>query len=275
MIISDRHRFAFIHIPKCAGSYVRHYLEPFDDSGGAHATRVDEHAWLGRVDFVHIPMAVLRQYFAEEYRKIRRYRTFALVRDPVDRFASSVSQRLRMYGGRRAEDFTRWELTREVDAVIEYLATNAGRELLPPGYIHFQPQTDYIYDGGDRIVQSVYTMDNVAALLDDIGKLVGMTFDLEKVPSDHVSKRSRAYRNEIVRVVVEAVQFLSWRLAARLVPERGRQALRRLVYVPRSRRFPDVFESSVVTAFVEDYYRKDLAFYRSVVAEQDPGRPRA
>ena len=47
MIISDRNKFVFIHIPKCAGTSIRSRVEHLDDRNGAYSSRLDEHPELG------------------------------------------------------------------------------------------------------------------------------------------------------------------------------------------------------------------------------------
>lgn len=43
MIISDKYRFVFIHIPKCAGMTIQNQLQSFDDTNGAHMGKVANH----------------------------------------------------------------------------------------------------------------------------------------------------------------------------------------------------------------------------------------
>lgn len=49
MIIDDRHRFVFVHIPKCAGTSVRQVLKQFDSYEGRWANAKREHPELGRL----------------------------------------------------------------------------------------------------------------------------------------------------------------------------------------------------------------------------------
>jgi hypothetical protein len=59
MIVSDRHRFVFIHIPKCAGTSVRNVLEGFDETGGRFNTRIADDPKFGRLDYTHLPLSIM------------------------------------------------------------------------------------------------------------------------------------------------------------------------------------------------------------------------
>src|SRR5690554_2986132 len=98
MIINDAHQFVFIHIPKCAGTAVRVRLGEFDSSGGAFSISKGFHTEIGELDMAHIPLPVLKRFFPEPYEKVRTYESFAIVRDPFQRFSSSLFQRLMMFG---------------------------------------------------------------------------------------------------------------------------------------------------------------------------------
>jgi len=116
MIISDRHKFVFIHIPKCAGLYIRSKLETYDDTDGAFSSRVEPHPELGVLDYVHIPLFTLRDYFPQEYAKVAEYWSFSVVRDPYKRFPSSLTQLFRMYADERIEEKSTREIRAKVDA---------------------------------------------------------------------------------------------------------------------------------------------------------------
>ena len=135
MIVSDRHKFAFIHIPKCAGTTVRNRITPYDDLGGAHHERVEDHPVLGPTDFVHLPLYTLRDHFPEEFDKVRRYWSFAVLRNPKSRFFSAVAQRVRMYRGNGVQlrQLSEEQIVEEIEAAMAELSGREGR--LPPDLI--------------------------------------------------------------------------------------------------------------------------------------------
>jgi hypothetical protein len=62
MIVSSKHDFAFVHIPKCAGSTIRHPLRDKDDFGGRFYRSI-EVPGLGLVNANHLPLNILQEHF--------------------------------------------------------------------------------------------------------------------------------------------------------------------------------------------------------------------
>lgn len=94
MIISHRHRFVFLHIPKTAGSALRHRLralDPESESSWDWAWSADRSRY---VDQAHVPMRDL-EASAYHRRLLREYFTFAVIRHPYERFVSGVLEHLK------------------------------------------------------------------------------------------------------------------------------------------------------------------------------------
>ncbi len=267
MIISEEHKFAFLHIPKCAGTSVRKPLEKFDSLNGRFTARVDNHSALGQLDYVHIPLFTLREHFPSEFQAVQEYWSFAVMRDPFSRFASSVSQRLKMYSNQPIQKRSVAEIREAIDQSIDYLAGQPrdGRQL-PPEYIHFQKQTDYIKLDGDLIVDKIYRMDEVELLLADLGRRVGQDFLTSASAEGNKStqaNRSVVFRNDLLRRVIEASRPVAKHLSM-VLSDSTKQKIRERVYVPRDQRMKDLFAAGDVRAFIRDYYSSDLALYQQI-----------
>lgn len=265
MIVNDTHRFVFVHVPKCAGSTVRRRLRHLDETGGKFGTPYGSHPDLGSIDMGHIPLFVLRRHFPEEYEKVREYAAFALVRDPFDRFPSSLSQRFNMYGESPMRRVSEAEIREEIDGVIRFLEDRAdARSYLPAEYIHFQRQVDFILDQGMRVVDRVYGTDQVNRLIDDIAARAGAALP----EAEERINESMVFRSDAARGFVEAVRPV----ARAMLPEPlrrwlGERVLRGLS-VPRSQRFAHLFAVEHVQDFIRRYYAADIALFESVT-----GRP--
>src|SRR5215468_7000541 len=96
MIICDDRQFAFVHIPKCAGTSIRRALRQADTTGEAFF-RIADHPVMGLVHLAHLTLADLAEHYPDTLAQIARYRSMAIVRDPVERFYSAVFQRLREF----------------------------------------------------------------------------------------------------------------------------------------------------------------------------------
>ena len=198
MIISDRHRFAFVHIPKCAGTSVRKALRPIDavdsifDGMGTHPD-------LGMVNYAHFTLHDLSCHFPDQYRKVAEYRSVAIVRDPVDRFFSAIFQRLREFKGYEQSRITAKVIAGEVDAVIETLGATTGRLILE--YVHFNRQSDYVFHNGKRIVTEVFALDRLADAATYIENCTGVRLD-ETAPEN----RTVALRAGVLAPVMQTLR---------------------------------------------------------------------
>lgn len=265
MIISDKYQFAFVHIPKCAGTTVRTPLQRMDDCDGFFTSRVDHHPDLGLLDYVHIPLFTLRDYFSSEFEKVQNYWSFAVMRDPHSRFASSISQRLKKYRNQPIQNCSAVEIKEEIKRSIDFLENQLRyNHHLPAEYIHFQKQVDYILLDGKQIVDDLYTVDEVDLLLAAVSKRVGCNLcaggNDGQMPQDN---RSMVYRNELFRLLMKSTRPVT-RLAARTLSENSRQKLRNMIYIRRDQRLESVFSSDYVQDFIQNYYQDDIALWNEI-----------
>jgi hypothetical protein len=262
VIISDRYQFAFIHVPKCAGTSVRRALAEYDDRSGLYTILTGGHPVLGRVDLGHLPLFTLREHFSREFNNIRNYWSFALIRDPYERFGSSLAQRLKLYGDRPLIQLTEQEVEREIEHAIAHLSGIPRGQLLEQEYVHFQPQVDYLFLDGERIVQSVYAVDQLDMLLADVSRRIGSDSPQFTDTVSEMANRSMTYRSDRIRRLVQSARPAIRRLAGYL-PERAKDRLREFVYVTRDRSLRRLFQADHVRRFIADYYREDIAFWES------------
>lgn len=273
MIINDSYRFSFVHVPKCAGTSVRNALQCLDERKGAYTSRVEYHEDIGLLDYVHIPLFSLRDYFSEDLNKVRGYWSFAIVRDPFSRFPSSVSQHINMYGDQPIHKKSLSQVRSDIERLVEFLAKQPGRNYqLPAEYIHFQKQVDYIFLDGEQVVDTLYSVDEVDCLLDDVSERVGYTLGNSYGENGSLrANRSIVHRNEITRRLVEYTRPVT-RLISRALPEAAKNKIRTAVYVPRDERLESLFASDYVKDFIRDYYREDLDLWNEVVQSRAKGR---
>ena len=267
MIISDKYRFCFIHVPKCAGTSVRGSLRPFDDTQGRFTGYVGEHEVLGPLDYVHIPLKVLREHFNTEYEKIKSYQSFAVVRDPYSRFPSSLAQRLNRYGEKPVHEMSKQEITKALDEVISFLCEYGDADVLPPDYIHFQKQSSYLFDQGLKLIDKIYLTDDIENLLMDIGNIIGEDLVSEGVMNNTHANKTMIYKSEFMKNCWPVLRaLLSW--SGNLLPKSLKQSIRNNIYTSLHYSLMDVFESDHVRSFVKDYYSVDIDFYASIATDK-------
>lgn len=264
MIIDDKHKFAFIHIPKCAGTSVKSKLEAFDTTEGEFRPHIEDLEGVGRFDFTHLPLSFLRNHYSEYYEKIVFYQSFVVIRDPYKRFSSSLYQRLAMYGEKPVKDMTKDEFKIVLDEHIDFLLKNRNVECLPYDYIHSQKQSTYVFDRGERLIKHLYTTGKINQLLEDIGGIVNASFAFsERVPH---SNQAVFYKSPFFSYFARILLPLYSESVQRLLPTVFKNWIKSFFYQSKDEKIKDLFEADYVRAFINDYYEEDIRLYNSVVA---------
>lgn len=265
MIISDSHRFVFVHIPKCAGTSIRRRLLCFDDRNKFYAGVLTRSPSLGSLDYAHIPLFFLREHFLSDFEKVMEYHSCAVIREPYDRFSSSVSQRLRSYSDTPIQARSVGEVKSAIEESISFLAKTMNFEtLLPAEYVHFQKQTDYTHLEGLQIVDKIYTIEHVSQLLLDLSECVGEDLQAMVQKNNMIQEnRTLVHRNTIIRGIVESTRPATSVITDAL-PVSLKEKLRSLLYVPRDSGLKALFASDYVTDFIRDYYEDDIALWENV-----------
>jgi hypothetical protein len=254
MIVSDRHRFAFIHIPKSAGTTVRNTLGAIDDYDGFFARKVD-HPAMGLVDLSHIRLVDIADHYPEVFVKLLEYQCCAIVREPEERFMSSIFQRLREFHGIDQSVMTDARIKQEIQAVTEFLATAERR--LPLDYVHFMPQVFYVDHEGKRIVKNLFAISAFHDAAIFVQQTTGIVFD-----AGHRSNSSAALRYRALRPVVRVLKK-----PYNLLPQTWREALRTKLIahgVLANQTAASLAMLDEVRPFLTRYYAQDYALYREV-----------
>lgn len=262
MIISPRHRFVFVHIPKCAGTSVRTQIVKCDP-GHIAMGEVGTHPVLGQIDFGHVPLPILRQHFPEEYGYLERFTSYAVVRDPLERFGSSLRQMLWRYHQRPMTLIPADELRTLTLKILD----DISGELESPSsrFIFFARQRDFIFDGDRRMVDHLIPLHLVPDLIAHLGRITGTPMEAGTRSNQNVELRFKkiggvAYRvNDILRRV------LPLDIHARIKDS----ALRVLSAKKNAAEASGILELPEVRAFVERHYAEDGRIYREVMAGAD------
>jgi hypothetical protein len=259
MIVSDTHRFLFVHIPKCAGTAVRTALAPYDESGGTFDRRVAPHPVHGRLDYTHLPLHLMAEIAPDAFAKLQDYASFAVCRDPFARFPSALAQRIKMVHGTHIAAFDDAALSAEIERVMAWL--DARTHVTDPDYIHFARQSDYVFLDGRRLVQTVTPVERIDALRVAIGARIGV-----ELPSFGHANQRMVFTRPGLRGLLTAGSTAAKRLLPLGISGPLRAAARAVWLRPAGEETPSPFRSPVVRAFVERYYAEDIALYRGSIA---------
>lgn len=270
MIISDRFRFVFVHIPKCGGTSVRVALSRFDDRNSYYSLcALRKNKDIGLLDYAHIPLKLLESYFKDDFECVRKYSGFAVFRDPYARFPSSLAQRLMMFKGRKLELLSRGEVKREIDEVIKYITHESPNvPIINPEFIHFSRQIDYVEVDGNRIIERIYPIERLRDLFLDIESITGTEIDKTSRIGERLTYKVKGLEtavNLVQRPLVSIFPRYVWKPAFSFV----KQALIFSNLLDRSpRTHGELFDSKYVSEFISDFYKGDFSIYSKINGEE-------
>lgn len=172
MIVSHARKFVYFHVPKCAGTSFRQSLFPFHDDETTFWYRHHDAYFDREVDYAHMRLWELNVLFPRIFDALPEYDTLALIRNPYNRFISSLAQHLTAfhpdldyYACDRDVlfDYARQFISNELD--IDRVSSNAR-------FVHFSLQTWYVFLGARRHVRHVLPVpDNDAGWADAFSRL--------------------------------------------------------------------------------------------------------
>ena len=261
MIIDDQHKFVFVHIPKCAGTTIRQALQQFDSTHGRFAHAHGNLPGVGRIDMGHIPLCRLKDYFPEEYKKVKQYFSVAVVREPYTRFCSSLYQHLAMYGERPVKTLTRIHFKNALDNTIKYLDKNKNEACLNYNYIHFQRQNSYVFDNGERLINRLYSTLSLDRMFEDISEQVGKKLKL--IENKHFGQ-AVVYKSSIARLGATFLSPFYTPKVQIILPQQVKNQIKKAFYNRPKDKFDDILNAEIVYDFVSDYYAEDVELYQKI-----------
>lgn len=142
-ILSHRHRFVFIAVPKVASHSIRfalrgHLAEEDEEQVSLFVRKRIERPIFAAQEHGHQTAAEVRESLGSEL--WAQYFSFAVVRNPWDRFVSYVAFMMRHNGA----------FERDPQAAMRRVLANPQNQSL----VHYRPQTDFVTDATGRIIVS-------------------------------------------------------------------------------------------------------------------------
>lgn len=154
MIIDHQLKLVIIHIPKCAGKALRTAFNPDNPDGKFWhwSYNKDLNEW---VDMAHLRLDQL--YRLPEWELIEKYTVIAIVRNPIQRFFSALREHKKQHNQQYKPD----------DDLLNVL--DETRVNHDPRFIHFCPQSRYIFLGRKRKVDYIAHQESLKNDLINIG----------------------------------------------------------------------------------------------------------
>ncbi|HEX3755505.1 MAG TPA: sulfotransferase family 2 domain-containing protein [Rhizomicrobium sp.] len=257
MIVSDTHKMVFVHVPKCAGTTVIRHLSAYDcfpRDFKAHFC----HPKLGLVNFYHLPLDILRAHFPVQFVKLRTYESYAIVREPRRRFSSALFHYLLEFRnhGQMTRDALPW-LRQEAEAVCEVLNMPGGPERYE--YTFFQKQVRFIRLDGERLVENLFSFENLPHFATALKERHGITLDL----GEYHNRRYLKHHG-----MLDAAIRAARPVYGRVLPTTWRYGLGALFHdLMRDSPEPvhrQLFADGALCRFVDAHYSEDREIYQSL-----------
>lgn len=246
---------------------MRSVLRRFDDTGGKYEPSVHDHPELGRLDYTHLPLEVMRRVCPEDFKKIRHYHAFTLIRDPKARFVSALSQRLKMYSTRELAQRDRSDVNRLARQIVEVLQEPGTT--YRPEFIHFARQSEFVFCDGERLVETIYPTSHVTDMVQQISQLTGE--DLDQVGNDN---QTMVFRFNAFRNLAMAGKWLGDRTLGPVRTRSARTVFRQVLMKPLQNSHGAYVFSNDVNDFIQSYYAQDFELYAKVMETLQVNRSR-
>jgi hypothetical protein len=259
MIVSDSHRLVFLHIPKCAGSTVQHHLRA---AAGDRSLFAGDHTLAdgAEIDLNHVTLGQLAAYFPEILQKVRAYDSYAVLRDPAARLASSLAYYSRTIGGRPLSQDGYPALRQTMARVFDRLHAAGGTP--DKALIWFQPQRDYVVLNGRRLTRHLFVLPDLSLLAEALRARHGIALDAnQRINPARAETRLRSLLKTAARPMLG------------LLPQGLGRSLRRAssaaLTVAPAGLYRRLYDDPLFQGFLADYYAEDKALYASTAAPAD------
>lgn len=249
-------RFAFIHIPKNAGSSIRVQVEALDETGGRYFDRYETLDGIGEVFMGHMTLAQMAKAFPDDVAALRGMETFAFTRDPLKRFISALQEFSKFHGIGVFHDFSRDRKTGMANEVLDRL--NEAGDDVPSDLFHFTPQVAFLDLNGERIIKNVYPVSNFNEAIKRMSEIIGVEITPQRSNSSWRIRRS---------LTVSASRRL-WHIARPFVPSSAKERLwarfsDKIIERPASEQ-ASAFVNDAIADRVAHYYRRDYDLVSAV-----------
>jgi hypothetical protein len=262
MIICPSHRFVFVHIPKCAGTSIRLQLRSCDDQH-IFMGRTGQHPVLGTLDYAHIPLRHLHTHFPDAYQSLQDFDSFAMVRDPLERFGSALRQVLWQYEKRPMTLIPPQEVRDRTLEILDELAPCLDDP--PHRFVFFTRQIDYVDDQGQRVVKNLIPITLTAELLTYFSHRSGVALDAGRHSNRNVDLRIKGGAGRLAYRVNAALR--------RSLPERAHARIKGAMLKVLARKTSAAQSSGLldmaeVKHFVAHHYAADIDLFKKVMQRE-------
>ena len=265
MIISINNDFTFIHIPKNAGSDIRHQLGKLDKYN-SEFNCFYEHPNLGKTHSGHLTLQEIKDHYPDQYQEVLNTECFAIVRDPMDRFVSALSQRLREFKGCLAVEITQDKLVEEAKEVLSLIEGKTS-EQLPVELIHFRKQVDFIYDkDGNQIVKNLFSIEDIPAAIEWLNKDIGLNIEYkdDQIRQNSTMEIKNPLLNQLISPLLVLLKPLIEKMPTRLIRRIKSLSIKLGIYGKAETKSEIYSNNPEILQRVSSHFMDDVKLYQAV-----------
>jgi hypothetical protein len=256
MIVNDKYKFIFVHIPKCGGTTFRNSIKKYDDTNGYFTGKIESHHSYGTLNYVHLPLFMIQKVFPKILDKIISYDTIAILRNPFDRFTSSLAQHINRYRENDIHKLSNKRILEIAYIVIENIEKYKDNQLLPLEYIHFQRQSNYVYLENKILVNHLFKIKDIRNAFALLENKIGNKLTNE----NPVMNKTIVYRNSGVREMIKIFNNLG--LKPLLKPLYNNT---KYLFLGDKNKINDfILNDKKVNNFITSFYKEDFNLYKNL-----------
>lgn len=251
MIYIRQTGFLFIHIPKCAGTFVKKNLGRYDEFELSfyHSDKKDK--WNKRA---HRTLDEISKQDCDLFLLLEKLNTNAIVRNPYKRFVSALRQHCKEEAPLIL--FSSHMMVHRAKQIIKRII--GGNGAIPKDLVHFTPQSFYTHYEGVQVVKNLWTMENSERLVSlELQKLGGGLAKEQLEIGEVANSGSRYFRDYLSN----KFKFLGEGVGAELV-----LALAKLMDTLSDRtweRLSTRLDNSLeFRQFISNYYADDMVLWK-------------
>ena len=275
MLICKRADIAFVQIPKNGSKSIRQAL--LDSFGLDHGPVSRDLGWteaqfddayargqksylpaLGDNNLDHITLPGYRDHLPQAYAALRAAHSFAMIREPRDRFLSALLQRLGQFRDMKAIRATDPVVVEEARHVCDWLDGKTyfhDRE-----YIHFTRQIDYVDLDGERIITAIFPINRTDQIENWIETLTG-------VPISIAHEHARREPKSLGKVLYPPLRYLGKRVVSRKLRQTVYPLWRNSpLFANAANSYEKVHLGPDVEQFIARFYADDARLYEEARA---------
>lgn len=210
-MISDKHKFIYIHVPKCGGMSMTHHLLPYSEDypsgvGGKNASSImvrrpneKDHRYFGR-SYMHATANELKDFMGDD--KYNDYYKFTTIRNTYDRLVSLYFWATNdvELNPNKFKDIIGYNGLRNRPPV----SYKNGKMVLPRGS---SPINFFVCDENDEImIDDVFLIGDMNDNMNTIYKKIGVEGELMKKKSN--TSKHKHYSHYYTQELIDVVDYL-------------------------------------------------------------------